>query len=153
MTRLSDQDYDMMKRTWPRACIDSVVRDHLGKILLTRRSINPYKGLWHFPGGGILKGETFIDARNRILDAELGIKLSKQPKYKVIGAMEFLEDGLLSDGNQAHSISIVIDFEIDNKLTELIKLNHEASEFAFFDQIPDEMHPIHQKFAEDYNIF
>ena len=46
-----------------------------GKILLTRRSINPSRGLWTFPGGFVDFGETATDAAIRETFEETGLKV------------------------------------------------------------------------------
>jgi ADP-ribose pyrophosphatase YjhB (NUDIX family) len=143
--------YNMIQEHAARVCVDGVIIDSGGKVLLTRRAIEPYNKLWHFPGGGIRKGESFKLAINRILENELGISPT-EISCKVLGAMEFLEDGILADGSYKHSVSIALQLNIPDDLINIIKLNHEASEFGFFEKAPEEMHPIHQKFAEDYNI-
>jgi ADP-ribose pyrophosphatase YjhB (NUDIX family) len=46
-----------------------------GAILLTRRTINPSKGLWTFPGGYVDYGETVTDAAMRETWEETGLKV------------------------------------------------------------------------------
>jgi len=46
-----------------------------GAILLTRRTINPSRGLWTFPGGYVDYGETVTDAALRETWEETGLKV------------------------------------------------------------------------------
>ena len=46
-----------------------------GRILLTRRTINPSRGLWTFPGGYVDYGETVTDAALRETWEETGLKV------------------------------------------------------------------------------
>jgi ADP-ribose pyrophosphatase YjhB (NUDIX family) len=47
-----------------------------GRLLLTRRSINPSRGLWTFPGGFVDFGETVTDAAVRETWEETGLTVS-----------------------------------------------------------------------------
>jgi len=46
-----------------------------GQVLLTRRSINPGRGLWTFPGGFVDFGESVTDAAVRETFEETGLKV------------------------------------------------------------------------------
>jgi ADP-ribose pyrophosphatase YjhB (NUDIX family) len=46
-----------------------------GRVLLTRRSINPGRGLWTFPGGFVDFGESVTDAAMRETFEETGLKV------------------------------------------------------------------------------
>ena len=47
-----------------------------GRVLLTRRSINPGRGLWTFPGGFVDFGESVEDAAVRETFEETGLKVA-----------------------------------------------------------------------------
>lgn len=70
--KLSRKDFDYIYSRVPRLCVDIILQTNKG-ILLTKRSIEPYKGMWHIPGGTVLKGETVEGAVIRIAKKELGI--------------------------------------------------------------------------------
>ncbi|MEX2017034.1 MAG: NUDIX domain-containing protein, partial [Candidatus Pacearchaeota archaeon] len=55
--KLNDKQWNTIYSKVPRLCIDLIIiKDK--KVLLTKRSISPFKGLWHFPGGGVQHRET-----------------------------------------------------------------------------------------------
>jgi ADP-ribose pyrophosphatase YjhB (NUDIX family) len=55
--------------------VAGVIPEHEGRVLLTRRSINPGRGLWTFPGGFVDFGESVTDAAVRETFEETGLKV------------------------------------------------------------------------------
>lgn len=54
-----------------------ILCDDAGRILIAeRRCDGPFNGLWEFPGGKIVAGETASDALHRELAEELGIEVT-----------------------------------------------------------------------------
>ena len=54
-----------------------ILRDPAGRILITERQCDgPFNGLWEFPGGKIVDGESALDALKRELIEELGVEVT-----------------------------------------------------------------------------
>ncbi len=59
-----------------------ILRDSAGRILITERLCDgPFNGLWEFPGGKIVAGETPAEALQRELAEELGITVTAAQPY------------------------------------------------------------------------
>jgi 8-oxo-dGTP diphosphatase len=56
----------------------AVIVDDDGQVLLTRRNIPPFHGLWVMPGGKIDLGEPIIKALHREVMEEVGLKVEVQ---------------------------------------------------------------------------
>jgi len=56
--------------------VRAIVRSENGKFLLVRHT---YTSGWHFPGGGVEKGETVLNALEKELRQETGLKLIGEP--------------------------------------------------------------------------
>ena len=63
-------------RAIPIACVDVLVENGRGDVLLGWRRIPPYKNVWAFPGGRLMKGEKLKVAATRILD-EYGLSVGE----------------------------------------------------------------------------
>lgn len=110
---LSDEEYDFIYSRVPRICVDLLVKNPTGHILLTQRTIEPYVGHWHFPGGRIKFRESIEDAVKRIGKSELGVDLSDEisnGKVVIVGHCEFPEE--YQKGQPRHSISIVHEVQL-----------------------------------------
>ncbi len=147
MTYLSDEDYKWVYNNVVRSCVDVCVRGENG-ILLVKRDIEPYRGLWHFPGGGIRFKEKIEKAIIRIVQKELG-NAAKVSRYGLIGPCEIDNDDISID-DQRHSLSLVYDVSLD-PLSKL-RLSSENSEIEYFKSLPSDMHPYHQKFINENNL-
>lgn len=142
---IPDDLYAVIYNRVPRACVDLLVTDEDDKILLTRRDIEPYRNLWHFPGGGIKFKESMAEAANRIAKKEIGVEVEV---LKIIGTCEILDDDLPSA--ERHSISLVLEVRI---VSGEVRAGAETKEAMFFAEIPNEMHPYHKAFSEEHRLF
>jgi len=55
--------------------VAGTIPEHDGRVLLTRRSINPGRGLWTYPGGFVDFGESVTDAAVRETLEETGLNV------------------------------------------------------------------------------
>ena len=69
--RASESLYNEFRNYFPFSTVDLLVISEQ-KFLLSKRLNQPYKNMWHLPGGMIRKDEKMIDAVKRISLEELG---------------------------------------------------------------------------------
>lgn len=113
----------------PRLCVDIVIKTDRG-ILMTLRDIEPYKDLWHIPGGTVLYSETIEEAVKRIARQELGIEVEV---LNLIGYVELPSE----KKSQGWGWTVALQMLCAIKSGE-IKLDNQAREFGFFQSlIPD----------------
>ncbi len=70
---LPKHTFEMILKSMPIPCVDLVCVNNHRETLYGWRLIKPYKHVWAFPGGRILKGEAPLTAAKRHL-AKYGIK-------------------------------------------------------------------------------
>lgn len=90
----------------PRVGVGAVVlRD--GRVLLVRRGVEPARGLWAIPGGGLKLGETLQQGAEREIREETGIVIRA-------GAPIFTCDSLERDGNgRVRFHYVIVDMSAD----------------------------------------
>ncbi|MBI4058022.1 NUDIX domain-containing protein [Candidatus Microgenomates bacterium] len=141
--RLSKEEFKSIYSRVPRLCVEAVYYTPEKGVMLTKRAIKPAKGKWHTPGGTVYYKETLENAAKRIAKKELGADISVE---KILGVMEaqFYD-------NYHHDVSIVISVKL---LNDRIRLNNnEASEYAFFKTLPEDMIPTQKEFLLNHLDF
>lgn len=134
---LTDKEYKEIYSKVPRLCVDLFIVGEEG-VLLTRRNIPPFEGLWHFPGGRVRKDETLAEAMARIGKGELGLSFEKEQIGKLMGAIEFMKEG-----ENMHSVSLVFGIQL---MTQGVVLDRQASDWGFFKEIPEDTLPYQKEF-------
>ena len=71
MKRASEKDYEKFREYFSFSCVDLLILDEKS-ILLTKRTIKPFKGYWHLPGTIIRRDEKRDNAVKRAAREELG---------------------------------------------------------------------------------
>lgn len=128
MGYLSDEEFYLIYSKVPRLTLDLLIQSEKGT-LLSLRSIEPYLGEWHMPGGTVYKEETVEEAATRIAKRETGLTVRMK---KSIGHMEFPNE--MRIGNNIHTISIVVFVEI---IAGELQHDEGAQELDWFINIPE----------------
>lgn len=121
----------------PRAAVDVIIKTNEG-IVLTKRSIPPYKGMWHIPGGTVLFMEPIELAIKRIAQEELGVEVEIA---KSVGIIEYFND----DGRH----TICNEFVVKISGGEL-RGSEQGEEWRYFKQIPELVIPEQGEFLKKH---
>lgn len=82
--RLSYEDFLKSFDLVPRLAVELVIVER-GKILYILRQGDPYKGMYHIPGGFLMKNESINMCRDRILSSEVGeVDIKKEEFIEVV---------------------------------------------------------------------
>jgi 8-oxo-dGTP diphosphatase len=106
----------------PIATVGAIIEKD-GRILLTKRNVEPYKGRWVVPGGHIEPNETAINAVRREIKEETG--LSIKPEFL------FYQDEICTDLRpkfDIHHVCLIFYSKTKGK----VKINEESTEFRWF---------------------
>ncbi len=87
----------------PEAAVLAVVI-RAGQVLLVQRANPPDAGLWGFPGGKVEFGETLVQAAERELLEETGVRATAQEVIGAVEAWDRTADGRL----QRHFVLIAV---------------------------------------------
>lgn len=118
------EEYTKIKKKIPIPCVDLIVKNEKGEVLLLKRKNEPAKNEWWFPGGRILFGESRKDAAIRKLNEECGIISESPAEWKTLDI--FLPDN--EENYISHGIST---FFIFNVLQRVVQLDDQSSEYAW----------------------
>ena len=129
----------------PRLCIEVIIDTPQG-IILTKRLISPWEGMWHIPGGTIYLGEKIDEALNRIADDEIGVKINIK---NMIGIIEYLGQ---HEKGFAHSVGIAFLCELKQGEQQKLRGSFQGEEIEMFKTIPDSTIPEQKTFLDGLKI-
>ncbi len=138
VNKLPREEFESIYTRVPRLCVDLIIKTQNG-IVLTLRSIEPYKGFWHFPGGTVLMNEKIEDAAYRIAKEEVGVDIKIE---QLLGYMEFHKE----NGNR-YAVSLGFLVSITSGTLRGSEQGEEIQEAIV---IPSNIVPQHGDFLKKY---
>lgn len=142
--------YQQIVKVMPIPCVDLVVVDDLGHILLLKRKNEPAKAEWWFPGGRVYYLETRLDAAARKLREECGLEAIK---FVELGTFDVVVERL-DTGNKLHGVTTVYIAKVSRVAVTLDGQNSDAEWRSPSDWLKHRLNPFVQRtisvFAE-YN--
>ncbi len=144
MPLLPEKDFCRIYKKTPRLTVDVVVCSTGGSVLLTKRAIPPYRGMWHLPGSTLRMQESLMKAAVRVVKMETGLAVKS---IKILGQIEFPRIRRL--GITMHDVSIVVLCTLKGGK---IKPDKNTSAVEFFTKIPAPIIPHHRKFLKSHTL-
>lgn len=139
---ISEDIYSQIVRLMPIPCVDIVVVDDRGRVLLMKRANEPASGQWWFPGGRIHYLETRLQAAARKLKEECNLAASEVIE---LGTYDVIVNSPGAE-NPMHGITTLFCVRITSRNN--LKLDFQSSEADW--RVPEEwqklpMHPFVQE--------
>ncbi|MNR89855.1 Bifunctional NMN adenylyltransferase/Nudix hydrolase [compost metagenome] len=112
-----------------KPCAGALVVDGQGRLLLARRAIEPFKGLWDIPGGYLEEGEHPEAGALREVLEETGLKV------RITAFVGIYMDTYGANG--VSTLNVFYEAEVAGELPETLTAKDDVSELAWFD--PDDL--------------
>ncbi len=147
--RLGDEAYAQAIDSLVIACVDIILLDAKGEMLLGKRSYYPAKGWW-IVGGRMRPGESFEEAAARNVKRELGLEISTE-RFSCLGLYSFVwairRQPPVENGS--HTISVTMTLAVTDSEKAEVHPNEEYEEMKWWDpklvaQDPQFLLPIRQ---------
>lgn len=147
--RIPDELFGEFTARMPECCVEVVVEIDDG-VLLARRTNEPTKGEWFWPGGRLYKGEPLKSAARRIAAEELGIDVDV---HELLGVYSHVWESSAVEGNPSrHTVNTVFrvspsghDFEIT--------LDDQHDDYRILTEPDGDLHEYVRRYVEDGDLF
>lgn len=140
---LTNEEYDYIFDRAVRLSVDLLITAPEG-ILLSLRDIEPFKGMWHLPGGIVYKNESIADACRRIARAETNLEIHDTT---CIGFIEYIH--AFQNDHDRHTVSIVIKAD---PATQALRADYQAKRIEFHSTAPEHIIPEQKKFLAERGL-
>ena len=128
----------------PRLTIEVIVKTPEG-IILSKRSIDPYKGFWHIPGGTVFLEEKLEDAVIRVAGDEIGLEVGIT---KFLGFIYYPEEKKY--GGVGWTVGAAFQAFVEGgKLGG----NEDGKEVGVFKKLPEKVIDVQAEFLKKHGLF
>eukprot|EP01060_Flectonema_neradi_P010594 TRINITY_DN17695_c0_g1_i1.p1 TRINITY_DN17695_c0_g1~~TRINITY_DN17695_c0_g1_i1.p1 ORF type:complete len:234 (+),score=44.44 TRINITY_DN17695_c0_g1_i1:61-762(+) len=116
--KIPSEVYGSIVRSIPVFCVDVVIENQQGQVLIVKRGMHPVKDFWWWPGGRMFRGETFFTAAVRKAKQETG--LDCQP-VRLLGVYNtfFPTSSWDKDVKGTHTVNAVVQMRIPSSQSEV----------------------------------
>lgn len=151
---LPDDEYARSLDTFVIVCIDIVVVDPQGKILLGKRQQEPHPDWWII-GGRMRAGESFENAAARTIERELSITIPVYD-FQLVGFYNLIWDTKAQGRGGCHTFSVTLECHVTDEQVDKFHSNEEYEKIKWIS--PNEIlsaaestyHPTLRQTMQDY---
>jgi colanic acid biosynthesis protein WcaH len=143
--RIPSAQYAACQRYLPEVCVELVL-EHDGGVLLARRTNEPARGEWFWPGSRLYKGEVLEAAAHRVAETELGLRVELTGRLGVYG--HFWDTAALDGVESRHTVNVVFRARPVDDAFE-ISLDDQHDAFRFVSTPETDLHPYVHRYLAD----
>lgn len=139
------QEYARIQRRVPEACVE-VFLERDGGVLLVRRTNEPAKDEWFWPGTRLYKGETLEAAAHRVAREELGLEVNVTGRLGVYS--HFWDTSAVEGVDSRHTVNVVFratPVEDDVEIT----LDDQHDAYRFAEKLDPGLHEYVRRYLKD----
>ena len=136
---IEEKLYKSIQNLLPIVCVDCVIQ-HRGKILLLKRTHQPAKNQFWFPGGRIFKNETIVSASLRKSLEETNLHANFVKQLMAVESI-FKQENEMEFG--IHTVNVCCLLSVDS--IQSFKLDSYHSDHIWIDSIKPDLHEAVQK--------
>ena len=143
---IPDTLYRQICGVMPIPCVDLLVTDPLGHVLLVERKNEPAAGQWWFPGGRVHLNETRQATALRKLKEECNLEPTA---IKEIGTFDVILEAN-SPGVANHGITTLFQMRVSETEVQLDNQSRASSWRLPFDWAEEDLHPIVREWLAEF---
>lgn len=144
-TFIPEEAYAAFLARMPLVCVELFV-EHDQAVLLCRRTTEPARGEWFWPGSRLFKGETLEAAAHRVAEDELGVTVSLGDLLGVYS--HFWETSPFEEVEDQHTVNVVFRATLLDDQAD-INLDEQHDDFRFISAVEPDLHPYVRTYLED----
>ena len=132
----------------PEVCVELVLQTSRG-VLLAKRTNDPVKGEWFWPGGRLYKGEELEAAAHRVAAAELGIEVDLGDRLGVYS--HFWDTSQLPGSPSRHTVNVVY---LATPVSDppAVSLDDQHSDYRYVTEVEPSLHEYVRQYLEDGDL-
>ena len=144
---LPEEVFRFVTSITPMVNVDLLIKDERRRTLLTWREDGFYPPSWHIPGGIVRHKETLRDRIVAVAKSELGVEVAFQAEPLAMNEVVYPQGTIRS-----HFISFLYECTLVGSLDDALRYDGKgkprAGEWAWHEQCPDNLIPVHEMYRE-----